>query len=242
MSGLGTLSTLPPELRVEIYRYALFDTNEETRVVLTIHRKLSEEAERQRISRLNRGAAEVRPPKPVAIKNSLPYVSKQISQEACQVLYGGHEFKLQTAQALDRFLILIGENRQHIRHVCVIGELGMRNLPAVGRISNNLLQAKDLRSLTLRPKVRVYVDLHGKIIRFFGDADIARSQIGAFIKELSLVSGKLLNTLHEAQTSKDELVRVSDIFTLDIGAFGIAQEQLSAFWKSAVESRINEST
>ena len=139
-------------------------------------------------------------------------------------------------------MILIGENRQHIRHVCVIGELGMRNLPAVGRISNNLLQAKDLRSLTLRPKVRVYVDLHGKIIRFFGDADIARSQIGAFIKELSLVSGKLLNTLHEDQTSKDELVRVSEIFTLDLGAFGIAQEQLSAFWKSAVESRINEST
>ena len=68
MSGLGTLSTLPPELRVEIYRYALFDTNEETRVVLTIHRKLSEEAERQRISRFNRGAAESRPLKPVAIK------------------------------------------------------------------------------------------------------------------------------------------------------------------------------
>jgi hypothetical protein len=211
-------------------------------VVLTIYRKLSEEAERQRGSRLTRGAAEGRPPKPVAIKNSLLYVSKQISQEACQVLYGGHDFKLATAQALDSFLILVGENRQHIRHVCVIGELGMRSLPAVGRITNHLLQAKDLRSLTLRPKVRVYVDLHGKIIRFFGDADIARSQIGAFIKELALVSEKLLKSLHKAQESEDQLGKVIDVFSLDLSAFGIAQEQLSTFWKSTVRSRIDEST
>jgi len=242
MSGLGTLSKLPPELRIQIYSYALFDTNEETRRVLTIHRKLSEEAERRRILCLNRHAAEGRPSKPVALKNSLLYVSKQISQEACQVLYSGHEFKFATAQALDWFLNLVGEHRQHIRHVCVIGELGMRSLPAVGRITNHLLQAKDLRSLTLRPKVRVYVDLHGTIIHFFGDTDIARSQIGAFIKELALVSEKLLKSLHRAQESEEQLAKVSNVFNLDLSAFGIAQEQLSAFWKSASEARINKST
>lgn len=241
MSSLDTLSQLPPELRIQIYSYALFGKNEETRVVITIHQKLPEEAERQRISRL-RGAAEGRTPKPVAIKNSLLYVSKQISQEACQVLYSGHEFKFATAKALDWFLNLVGENRQHIRHVCVNGELGMRSLPAVGRITNHLLQAKDLRSLTLRPKVRVYVDLHGTIIRFFGDTDIARSPIGAFIKELALVSEKLLKSLHRAQESEDQLAKANDVFILDLMAFGVAEEQLSAFWKGAVKSCISEST
>jgi hypothetical protein len=118
----------------------------------------------------------------------------------------------------------------------------MRSLPAVGRITNHLLQAKDLRSLTLRPKVRIYVDLHGKIIGFFGDADIARSQIGAFIKELALVSEKLLKSLHKAQESEDQFAKVGDVFSLDLSAFEIAQEQLSAFWRSAVKSCINEST
>ena len=241
MSGLGKLSTLPLELRLQIYSYVLFDENQEIRVVSTIHRNLSEKAERQYVLSLNRHAAEGRPSKPVAVKNSLLYVSKQASQEACQVLYSGHKFKLGTAQALDGFLVLIGENRKHMRHVCVIGELGMRNLPAVGRIANNLLQAKNLRSLTLRPKVRVYVDLYGTIIRFFGDADIARSQIGAFITELALVSEKLLKALHEAQGSENKLTGVSDIISLDFGAFGVAQEQLSAFWQSTVNSHINES-
>ncbi|GAB7330698.1 hypothetical protein MBLNU13_g02259t2 [Cladosporium sp. NU13] len=242
MSGLGKLSTLPAELHLQIYSYVLFDKNQEISVVSTINRRLSEKAERQRILRLNHHATEVRPSRPVGVKNSLLYVSKQVSQEACQVLYGGHKFELGTAQALDWFLVLIGENRQYIRHVCVIGELGMRTLPAVGCITDNLLQAKDLRSLTLRPKIRVYVDLHGSIIRFFGDADIARSQIGAFITKLALVSEKLLRSLHRAQESDDKLAGVVEIFSLDLSAFGIAQEQLSAFWQSAVNSRINEST
>lgn len=79
MSGLGTLFTLPPELRIQIYDYVLLERIEEILVVPTIHRKLSEEAKRQRILRLNRLAAEGRAFKPVAVKNSLLYVSKQIS-------------------------------------------------------------------------------------------------------------------------------------------------------------------
>jgi len=88
----------------------------------------------------------------------------------------------------------------------------------------------------------VYVDLHGKIICFFGDTDIARSQIGAFVKELALVSEKLLKSLHRAQESEDQLAKVSDVFILDLRAFGIAEEQLSAFWKSTVKSCISECT
>ena len=242
MSGLGTLSKLPPELRIQIFSYALCGKNDEISVAPNIHRKLPEESERQLIFRQTHHAAEGRPSKPVAVKNSLLYVSKQVSHEACQVLYGDYKFKLATAQALDWFLVLIGENRQHIRHVIVVGELGRRNLPTMGRITDNLLQAKNLRSLTLRPKVRVYVDFRGAIIRFFGDADIARSEIGAFITKLAFVSEKLLRSLHKAQESQDKPVGVSDILSVDFSAFGVAREQLSAFWKSAVKSRIDEST
>jgi hypothetical protein len=80
------------------------------------------------------------------------------------------------------------------------------------------------------------------MIRFFGDADIARSEIGAFITKLAFVSEKLLRSLHKAQESQDKPVGVSDILSVDFSAFGVAREQLSAFWKSAVKSRIDEST
>lgn len=244
MSGLGTLSTLPPELRILIYSYVLFDENEEIRVVPTIPRKLSAEAECQRILRLNRNAAEGRPSKPASVKNSLLYASKQVSHEACQVLYGGHKFKLGTAQALGWFLVLIGENRQHIRNVCVMSQLGTRNLPAVGRITNNLVHAENLRSLTLTPKVRMYLDGNGRTIRFRGDNDIEQSDVGAMITKLALVSENLLKSLHRAQKSENKLAGVIEVFHFDLSPFHsalTAQDQLSAFWKSAVELRIGES-
>jgi hypothetical protein len=110
MAGLGTLSKLPLELRIQIYTYVLIDKNEIS-VVPTIPRKLSDEAERQRITRIKRRAAEGHSRKRVAVKNSLLYVSKQMSDEACAVLYGGHKFKFRITQALDWFLMLIVENR-----------------------------------------------------------------------------------------------------------------------------------
>lgn len=94
MSGLGTLSKMPPELRIQIYNYVLLNKNEEINLVPTIHSKCSKQAERQRILRLDRLAAEGRAFKPVAVKNSLLYVSKHISHEAGAVLYGGQKFKL----------------------------------------------------------------------------------------------------------------------------------------------------
>jgi len=80
MAGLGTLSTLPPELRIQIYNYVLANEGEGIHVVPTIHPKLSEDQERQRIMRLNRRAAEDRPHKRVAVKNAILYVSKAISE------------------------------------------------------------------------------------------------------------------------------------------------------------------
>jgi hypothetical protein len=181
--------------------------------------------------------------KPVAVKNSLIYVSKQISEEACAVLYGGHKFKLRTTQALDWFLVLIGENRQHIRHVCVLNELGMRNLPAVGRITDKLVDAKNLRSLKLHPKVdvNIYVDPYRTTVRFFGENDIDQSDAGAIITKLALLCEILLESLHRAQKSEDKLAGVVEIFHLDSGRYESVQEQLSVFWKSAVQLRVSDS-
>jgi hypothetical protein len=246
MSGLGTLSTLPPELRIQIYNYVLLDKNEEIKVDLTMRRKPSHQAERQRILRLKRLAAEGRAFKPVAVENSLLYVSKRISNEACAVLYGGHKFKLRTPRTLEWFLIHIGENRQHIRHVCVTNEFEMRDVPAVGRIAEKLVGARNLRSLTLRPVVEKYVETYGRTrtIHFFDNVDIDLSQtnVDAIITRLALVSEKLLKSLYRAQKSEDKIAGVVDIFRLDRSPYKSAQEQLSAFWKSAVEVRIGEST
>jgi len=245
MSGLGTLSTLPPELRIQIYNYVLLDENEEMNVDLTMRRKLSHQAERQRILRLKRLAAEGRAFKPVAEKNSLLYVSKRISHEACEVLYGGHKFKLRTPRTLEWFLIHIGENRQHIRHICVTNQFEMRDVPAVGRITDVLVGARNLRSLALRPMVEEYVETYGRTrtIRFFGDVDIDFSQtnVDAIVTRLALVSVKLLKSLYQVQKSDDKIAGVVDIFHLGRYSCESAQEQLSAFWKSAVERRISES-
>jgi hypothetical protein len=240
MSGLGTLCKLPLELRIQIYDYVLLEKNEKILVVPTIHRKLSEEAKRQRILRLNRLAAKGRAFKPVAVKNSLLYVSKQISEEACAVLYDGHKFKLRTAQALDWFLVLIGENRQHIRHVRVMNELRLRDLPAMGRLTNKLMDAENLRSLTVRPITTMYLDNDDETIGFSGDNDISQSDVGAVVTKLALVSERLLNALYRAEKSEDKLSGVVDIFRFDLGAFDSAQDKLSAFWRSAVELRIGE--
>lgn len=211
-------------------------------MVPTIPRKLPEEAERQRILRLNRHAAEGRPSKPLSVKNSQLYVSKPISHEACQVLYGSHKFKLGTAQALDWFLVNIGGNRQHIRHIRVIDWLEMYDLPAVSHIADSLLEARNLRSLALRPRVWTYIDTDGKTIRFFGDDDIDYSDVGIVITELALVSEKLLKSVYRAQESEDKLAGVIDIFHLAFNPYESELGQLSAFWKSAVELSIGESS
>lgn len=159
------------------------------------------------------------------------------------MLYGGHKFELRTAQALDWFLTLIGENRQHIRHVSVLNELGMRNLPAVGRITDKLVSAENLRSLTLRPKIEVniYVDPYRTTVRFFGENDIDQSDAGAIITKLALLCEILLESLHRAQKSEDKLAGVVEIFHLDSGRYESVQEQLSVFWKSAVQLRVSDS-
>jgi hypothetical protein len=140
-------------------------------------------------------------------------------------------------------LVLIGENRQHIRHVSVLDQLRMRNLPAVGRIADKLVDAKNLRSLILRPKVEanIYFYSDRTTVRFFGDNDIDQSDAGAIITKLALLSEKLLKSLHRAQKSEDKLAGVVETFHLDPGRYDLVREQLSVLWKSAVQLRVSDS-
>ena len=145
-----------------------------------------------------------------------------------------------TAQALDWFLFNIGENKHHIRDVCVICDIKMRHLRAVGRITRNLVDAKGLRFLPLSPAFNMYL---GKMyLHCVGDDDISKSDVGAIITKLASTSEKLLRTLHEAQKAKDKVAGVVDIFRLDFSPCNeTSGGQLYAFWKSAVEDRTRES-
>jgi hypothetical protein len=169
----------------------------------------------KRIEKLNLRAAEGRPSKPVAVKNALLYVSKHISEEACPVLYGGHKFRVGIARALDWFLVLIGENKQHLRHIRVMQDPLIGNLRAVGRITNNLAAIGGLCSLTLRPAVRPDFNTSDRKVRFIGDKDIHGSRAGEITTKLALVFEKLLRTLHQAQKSGDKVAGVIGIFRLD---------------------------
>jgi hypothetical protein len=243
MTGLGTFSKLPPELRIQIYNYALFDGDEEIHAVPTIRRKMSKEAARKRIELLNRGATEGRPmKKPVAAKNAILYVSKQISDEACAVLYSGAKFEFGIIHALDWFLVLIGKNKQYLRHIRVVERLHMSNFPPMGHILDNLVDVKGLRSLTLLLGVRRYYDLENSEVQFTGDDDTRQSEAGALITKLALVSGKLLKSLHKAQKPEDRVAGVLGIFHLDFTPCDESScETLFAFWEAAVKVHVSGS-
>jgi hypothetical protein len=146
MAEQNILFTLPPELRLEIYRYVLLRPSEKIHVIPTIRKQLSTEAKHRRATALAEGRLRL----PVSIQAALLCVNKQISQEACPVLYESHRFILRTAQGLDHFLINIGDNKQHLRRIEVSRQINSRSLRAIGRISDNLVNTKGLRCLYLQ--------------------------------------------------------------------------------------------
>jgi hypothetical protein len=83
--------------------------------------------------------------------DSLLLVSKLVSQEAAQVLYGLNRFEFQHSAALQSFLECIGTSRQHLRHIALIGQgvLYRYKWAAMDASLNLLLQAKGLRSLEI---------------------------------------------------------------------------------------------
>lgn len=189
MDDPGILFKLPPELRLQIYNYVLLRPVEEQHVVPTIRKRLSPEAMRRRAMNLKRHAAEGRTRLPISVKTALLSVNKHISLETGQVIYGNHKFIFKTAQALDHFLIHIGENKQHLRHVEVTSVLEARNFRAIGRISDNLTKAaKELRCFKLHFDGR-YLLIHGGSVRGMpkleGEMKFGGLDSGAFLEKLA---------------------------------------------------------
>lgn len=236
MAGLGILFKLPPELRIQVYNYTLGCHNEKVHVIPTLRRKPTPEAIRGRVMYLNQRIAEGRPRKPVSVKNALLYVSEHVSHEACAVLYGEYKFILTTAQALDWFLAYIGENKQHIRQVQMTGSFGQRQLRALGRITDNLMTAKGLRSLTVRIDRNLFGGLGNAELLSNLNSDISKSDVGAFIEKLALMSTKLLKALHAAQESEDKITGVLAIVQLEMSECPEAvRQKISMFWIKTVE-------
>jgi hypothetical protein len=241
MAEQNILFTLPPELRLEIYRYVLLRPSEEARVVPTIRKRLSTEAKHRRATALAEGRLRL----PVSIQAALLCVNKQISQEACPVLYESHRFILRTAQGLDHFLINIGDNKHHLRRIEVSRQINSRSLPAIGRISDNLVNTKGLRSLYLQFG-RFYAA--GRVDQKIDMDDYLMERKGctpsAFIEKFVSVGKKLLLALHHAQKSDKKVAKkVLNIFILHDLHSGLgthARKQVNVALDNAVERLISE--
>lgn len=119
--------------------------------------------------------------------------------------------------------------------------LGVRNFRAIGRITDDLIVAKALRSLTLCVDERMLRGRDVEELRFNPDIDISQSQVGVFLERLALMSTKLLKALHEAQESEDKVTGVLAIVQLDTSPCPEAvRQKIFDFWKKAVELRIND--
>jgi hypothetical protein len=240
MAEQNILFTLPPELRLQIYRYVLLRPVEKVHVIPTIRKRLSAEAKHRRAVALAEGRLSL----PVFIQAALLCVNKQISQEACPVLYESHKFVLRTAQGLDHFLINIGDNKQHLRHIEVSRQINSRNLRAIGRISDKLVNTKRLRCFYLQLGhfyTRGHLDQKIDMDDYLMDGKDCTPS--AFIENFTSVGKKLLLALHQAQKSDDKVAEVLNIFILSSLHSGLgthARAQLPVALKNAVEGLVSE--
>jgi hypothetical protein len=240
MAEQNILFKLPPELRLEIYRYVLLRPVEKIQVIPTIRKRLSPEAKHHRATAIAEGRLRL----PVCVQAALLCVNKQISQEACPVLYESHKFVLRTAQGLDHFLINIGDNKQYLRHIEVSRQINSRNLRAIGRISDNLVNTKGLRCLYLQVG-RFYArgDVDQKIDMDDYLMDGKSCTPTKFIEKFTSVGKNLLLAIHHAQKSDDKVLENPSVFILSVLHSGLgthARAQFSVALKNAVERLVSE--
>ena len=167
MSDSGDLGKLPPEIRKEIYSYLLI---EEKRVVISRYKDKAQ----YRVVRMgsyrnpNRTDSTYDRDTRVWTKaapgpDALLLVNKLVSQEAAQVLYGLNHFEFENVAALQSFLENVGDSRQHLRHVALLGRsiLYRYKWTAMDTSLRLLTQATGLRSLEL-PHIAFCGTLYGK--------------------------------------------------------------------------------
>jgi hypothetical protein len=240
MAEQNILFKLPPELRLQIYRYVLLRPLEKVLVIPTIRKRLSTEAKHRRAMALAEGRLRLS----TSVQAALLCVNKQISLEACPVLYESHKFILRTAQGLDHFLINIGDNKQHLRHIEVSWQINSRNLRAIGRISDNLVNTKGLRCLYLqvgRFYTRGHVDQNIDMDDYLMDGKGCTPS--AFIEKFTSMGKKLLLAIHHAKKSDDRVAENPSVFILSSLHSGLgthARGQFSLALKNAVDGLVRE--
>jgi hypothetical protein len=155
MAVAGDLGKLPPELRKEIYSYLLV---EEKRIVISRYK----EHEQYRPVRMG----SYRNPdhsdstydrytkewtKTAPSPDALLLVNKLVSQEAAQVLYGLNHFEFEHVAALQSFLECVGDSRQHLRRIALLGQglIYAHKWEAMDTSLRLMTQASGLRSLEL---------------------------------------------------------------------------------------------
>jgi hypothetical protein len=155
MADPGDLGRLPPEIRKEIYSYLLV---EDKRVVISRYNEHQQYRPVRMGSYRNPNHIDSTYDRDTQVwtktapgPDALLLVNKLMSQEAAQTLYGLNYFEFENIAALHCFLECIGNSRQHLRHISLLGQsLIYRYKWEVMDASLRLLtQASGLRSLEL---------------------------------------------------------------------------------------------
>ena len=125
MADAGDLGKLPPELRKEIYSYLLVEGK---RVVISRYKEHDKYRPVRMGSYRNPDHADSTYDrytkewtKTAPSPDALLLVNKLTSQEAAQVLYGLNHFEFEHVAALQSFLECIGDSRQHLRRIALLG-------------------------------------------------------------------------------------------------------------------------
>ena len=155
MAVAGDLGRLPPELRKEIYSYLLV---EEKRIVISRYKEHKQYRPVRMGSYRNPDHTDSTYDRYTKVwtktapgPDALLLVNKLVSQEAAQVLYGLNHFEFEHVAALQTFLENVGDSRQHLRRVALLGQavIYSHQWDAMDTSLRLLTQASGLRSLEL---------------------------------------------------------------------------------------------
>jgi hypothetical protein len=155
MADSGDLGKLPPEIRKEIYSYLLV---EDKRVVISRYNEHQQYRTVRMGSYRNPNHIDSTYDRDTQVwtktapgPDALLLVNKLVSQEAAQTLYGLNYFEFENIAALHCFLECIGDSRQHLRHISILGQsvLYRYKWEVMDASLRLLTQASGLRSLEL---------------------------------------------------------------------------------------------
>jgi hypothetical protein len=211
-ANTGNLETLPLELRKDIYAHLLVETKK-----IPIKRFVEYKYGQGKPIRMDHHRNKKHPGKfydrsqqqwvdAPPCTTSLLLVNSAVSLEATQVLYGFNQFEFEHACALWTFLEKIGESKQYLRHLAIIGR-------GVLYHNSTVAMSKAMRLLQHTPSLRSLEISHFALCdRFYGHRLTVFSLVLAcapMLKSLKITFEKEKLNVNVLDVIKTELPRCS---------------------------------